>query len=330
MTTSASPDADFGVESGIAATFTDWVGLVSNRFVPLTLTSPVAGSFRGSIRTRYFDGTMITDMAANAHTVQRLEQSISDLDPRHLKLSLQIEGVGHVSQDGREAVLHPGDAAIYDTGRPYRLEYETDMRSLVMIFPPSMLGVSAGLIHRLTATRLRGDAGIGRVICSFMQHLAEDLDQLNGIPGARVVRSAFDLITALLSAELIATEDQHDPWKLTVDSIRLYIDTHLGDPSLSLEQIARAHYISVRQLQYILHDENQTATSYIRRRRLERCRLDLEDPSLQNRSILHIAQRWGFLDASHFSKAFRSAYGASPSRHRQLHLDQGKRRTTDV
>jgi AraC-type DNA-binding domain-containing proteins len=292
-------------------TFDEWVRLVGNRFVPLRLTTLDPSGFSGTLRTRYVDGTCITDIAASSHTVDRVAHSIADDDPHHLKLSLQLEGTGLVMQDGRVAELSAGDAAIYDTTRPYTLEYADRMRSLVMIFPHSMLGLSSHLVHTVTAVRLRGDTGIGRVICPFMQHIAEDIDQLEGVNGARIVRSALDLITAMLSAE-IQSNSSNEPWRVALDAVEHYIDRHLDDPTLNTEALARAHYISPRQLQYLFQDKGTTVSAHIRRRRLERCRIDLEDPALESWSVIQIAQRWGFVDPSHFSKLFKATFGQSP------------------
>jgi AraC-like DNA-binding protein len=61
-------------------------------------------------------------------------------------------------------------------------------------------------------------------------------------------------------------------------------------------------------------------SGYIRSRRLEHCRIDLVDPALASRSIIQVAQSWGFVDPSHFSKLFKSTFGHSPRDYRQLHL----------
>jgi AraC-like DNA-binding protein len=307
------------MENHVGVSFDEWVCLVGNRFVPLRLSTIDPLGFSGSLRTRIVDGTCVTDIAASSHRVRRLEESIRDDDPHHLKLSMQLEGTGLVLQDGRSAQLEPGDVAIYDTARPYTLEYDGPMRSLVMMFPHSMLGLSANLVHTVTAVRLRGDTGVGRVICPFMQHIAEDMDQLDGVNGARIIRSAFDLITALLSAEL-QNSTEREPWRVTIDAITHYIDAHLDDPSLNTDGLARAHFISPRQLQYLFQEENRTVSGYVRQRRLERCRVDLEDPALASRSIVQIAQTWGFTDPSHFSKLFKATYGRSPREHRVGHL----------
>lgn len=54
----------------------------------------------------------------------------------------------------------------------------------------------------------------------------------------------------------------------------------------------------------------------IRLRRLDRCRADLSRPELLTRPIGAIAARWGFGSAAVFSRAFREAYGITPSEQR--------------
>jgi transcriptional regulator GlxA family with amidase domain len=50
----------------------------------------------------------------------------------------------------------------------------------------------------------------------------------------------------------------------------------------------------------------------MRWRRLERCRRDLLDPALSDLPASAIALGWGFVDAAHFSRVFREAYGHPP------------------
>ncbi|MBP1325825.1 AraC-like DNA-binding protein [Leucobacter exalbidus] len=303
------------MESYESLSFHDWIRLVGNRFVPLSISAVSPKEFSGNFRTRNIGSTSITDIQASPHSVHRQMHAIRRDQNHHLKLSMQLEGSGLVLQDGRSARLEPGDVAIYDTSRPYTIEYDEPMRSLVMVFPHKMLGISAHLVQTMTASRLAGDTGIGRVICPFMQHMAENLDELDGVNGSRIMNSAFELITALISSEL-QTMAAASPSMLTIETVRLFIDSHLSDYELNTDSIAKAHFISARQLQYLFKEEDLTVSSYIRSRRLERCRLDLEDSALHRRSILQIAQAYGFNDLSHFSKLFKATYGCSPREHR--------------
>ena len=57
---------------------------------------------------------------------------------------------------------------------------------------------------------------------------------------------------------------------------------------------------------------------WIRAQRLEGCRRDLARSGRTAPTIAFIAHRWGFGDATHFSRTFREAYGMSPREWRAL------------
>ncbi|GAB3618285.1 hypothetical protein GCM10027416_28420 [Okibacterium endophyticum] len=315
LSTLALSHAGVAVERGRAESFAEWKELMGTRFVPLTITT-TAPTFRGRFTSIYIEETCVTSLEASTHSVSRLQSQIRADDARHLKLSLQISGTGRVVQDGREAVLKPGDVAIYDTSRPYTLDYAEDVRALIMMFPHNMLGLASSVLNDLTAVRLPGDEGVGLVISPFMQHIAGNLNQLEGVNGVRIMQSALNLVTALLSAELEHHPAPEASCRADMEKFRLYIEKNLDDPDLCTVSVARAHFISARYLQYLFKEEGHTVSGYIRWRRLERCRVDLLDAALDSLSILQIAHRWGFTDGAHFSKVFKVQYGVSPRAYR--------------
>jgi AraC-like DNA-binding protein len=81
--------------------------------------------------------------------------------------------------------------------------------------------------------------------------------------------------------------------------------------------IAAAHYISLRALYTLFETQQTSVAGWIRERRLERCRRDLADPALRERSVSAIAARRGLTDPAHFSRAFRAAYGLPPTEYRR-------------
>ena len=104
------------------------------------------------------------------------------------------------------------------------------------------------------------------------------------------------------------------------------METLLSDPELSLEQVAAADGISTRSLQKLFASANQSFSTYLRSRRLERCRLDLSSPICASLSISEICFRWGFNGSAHFSRAFKERYGVSPRAYRRAALgkDEGE------
>jgi AraC-like DNA-binding protein len=92
-----------------------------------------------------------------------------------------------------------------------------------------------------------------------------------------------------------------------------FIADHLGDPLLSVARIAQALGLSEGHLHEIFSGAGQTTVSnHIREQRLLGARRDLADPSMIHLPVTEIAMKWGFSEASSFSRAFRNAYRTSP------------------
>ena len=300
-----------------ANSFGEWRTLVSDSFVPLEVRTD-ARDFHGTLRSRVLDDLSIVEVTANGHQVLRTPSLIARSGRQYFKLNLQLSGSGILIQDNREATLRPGDLAVYDTNRPYTLAFERDFRTLVLMFPHDALDLPADAIAQLTAVRMAGDAGLGRMISPFMVQLAENLDALSGATGHRLAYNAVDLVATMFESELSIRRDPAPGARADLlTSIHRYIEAELGDPALSPAGIAAAHFISLRQLHNVFHAADTTVSGWIRSRRLEHCRRDLRDPILSPRSVGVIAARWGFIDAAHFSRIFRTAFGEPPSSYRR-------------
>ncbi|MCQ9162834.1 helix-turn-helix domain-containing protein [Arthrobacter sp. STN4] len=314
---SALDTAD-AVQTAVADSFAAWHDLVSESFVPLHVRSGDPGHFRGQLRSRLLDELAIVEVTASGHSVHRTPSLIASTDRLYYKLNLQLSGTGILVQDRREAVLRPGDLAVYDTHRPYTLAFESDFRTLVLMFPHDILDLPSGAVGTLTAVRMAGDEGLGRMISPFMTELADNLDILSGPSGHRLAHNTIDLLGTLLAAELDRRPGgAGNPHEELLGRIRRFIEANLGDPLLSPAGIAAAHFISTRHLHNVFQEAGTTVAQWIRTRRLENCRRELRDPLQGHRSVSAIAARWGFVDAAHFSRIFRAAFGEPPSSYRR-------------
>lgn len=289
---------------------------VSESFVPLQVSSDLVDTFRGRVSTGEAAGIHVSDIRATSHTVERTPELIARGDTSFFKLSLMISGTGLLIQDGREAVLHPGDLAVYDTNRPYTLTFEdepTPFHSMVVMFPHRLLELPAEVISQLTATRMEGSSGLGALITPYLRQLAENLEMLQGATGVRLAQSALDLVTTMFARELDLDRPDVDPHQQLLGRIRAYIDENLSASDLGPARIAAAHFISTRHLHGLFQLQGATVSTWIRTRRLERCHRDLLNPLNVTQPVATIARRWGFSDAAHFSRAFKAEYGVAPS-----------------
>jgi AraC-like DNA-binding protein len=302
--------------SSVATSFDHWKHLVAESFVPLNARTADVDGFQGRMRARVLDRMSIVEVTATSHEVHRTPALIAQAHERYFKLNLQLEGTGLLIQDNREAVLQPGDLAIYDTNRPYTLAFEEQTRIMVLMFPCDALSLPTDYVGQLAAVRM-GSGGLSGIVGQFIRELSVNLDVLNGPSGARLATNALDLVSTMLHAEMDITPDRMKPQALLAVSVREYIEANLSDPLLSPASIAAAHFISTRHLHNVFHESGTTVAGWIRTQRLEGARRELRDPLHAGKPVGAVAARWGFLDAAHFSRTFRDAFGVSPSQWRR-------------
>ncbi|NYJ20353.1 AraC-like DNA-binding protein [Leifsonia psychrotolerans] len=300
------------VTTAIARNFSEFRTAVSESFVPLHVTSEHPEPFFGKIRSAFVDEIHVSEVSASDHMVERTPELIARSTRHYFKLSLLLSGSGLLIQDNREAVLQPGDLAVYDTDRPYTLVFDERFKTMVVMFPKHLINLPSDVVGQLTAVRMSGREGVGSMIVPFLAQLVGNLDQLTGSTGVRLAHSALDLVTTLFANELDLEKGGGSPHQALMQRVRSYIDANLASTDLGPSQIAAAHFISTRHLHGIFQEQGTTVSTWIRTRRLERCRRDLINPVFADHQVAAIAARWGFVDAAHFSRVFKAAYGMAP------------------
>lgn len=288
--------------------------MVSSAFVPLEISSDHAGPFMARLSSADAEDVVFTEVTARPHLVERTAETIASGGSGYYKVSLLLSGSSILVQDGKELIMRPGDLSVYDTSRPYSLLFGEDFRNLIMMFPKDRLELPGAFTDQLTAVSLSQEhQGIAPVLTAFLSQFPSQLTHLTRPVRAKLGHTSLDLMGTLFSSILDATPGQRDPHQVLLQKISGYIDQHLASPDLSPGSIAAAHYISTRHLHALFQRGDTTVSRWIRERRLERCRADLVDPVLHERTVAAIGARWGFTDAAHFSRVFKSAYGVSPS-----------------
>lgn len=296
----------------------DWRATIGSQIVPLQIDEVGSVPFRGRLKCRQVEDISVFEITATPHVVSRTEELIRRGDGRYYKLSLQLCGDAVLEQDERRADLCPGDLAIYDTHRPYRLTFIENSLTMVVVFPHELVDLPRDEIAEVTAIRFPADQGLGKVINPFFIELARNMEQVAGVHGGRLVRSALDLLVTMLSQHLQPHQGSRTkPARSLAREVREYVLAHLADPTLTPPTIAQAHYISTRHLYTIFSTEGQSISAWIRSRRLEHIRRDLADPVWADRPVSAVAARWGLLDAAHFSRVFKAEFMESPSVYRE-------------
>jgi AraC-like DNA-binding protein len=302
------------IEADVGAGLFDWWREeVSSTFVPLdALPNSVHGvsRFTGDLISGSVGDLRICEVSGREVDVRRTRATIRRGDPGFVKLAVQLRGRGVVVQHDRSAVLVPGDFTVYDTSQPYDLHFDNDFSMFVLMFSRESLKITSRNLDAVLAQRIRGDDGLGALASPFLCSLRRGLP-----PGGLSTTPVFeggvlDIVSAALEEK--TPRANAAPGFAILGSAKAFIDTHLADPALNTSMVAAAQHISPRYLQKLFEAENLTVAGWIRAKRLDRSRRDLEDRSLASVSIATICSRHGLVDPAHFSRLFKETYGMSP------------------
>src|SRR2546429_2493960 len=159
-----------------------WRAAVAEVFVPLDFAFPDPRAFRGEISGELLGTVAVTRVSAGPHRAERTQRHVARTEMPYYKVSMPLRGYVLISQDGREAPLIPGDLAIYDTSRPYRVTFDDTCRLLVLMFPHRELRLPHDAVSAVTARRVSGRTGIGGLVAPLPVDLASPLGEIGGGP----------------------------------------------------------------------------------------------------------------------------------------------------
>ncbi|WP_405499744.1 helix-turn-helix domain-containing protein [Streptomyces niveus] len=255
----------------------------------------------------------ICSARATAVTLSRTERLARKDDEPAVTLGIQMAGSSMVVQNGRECPLGPGHCAVFESIAPYTLLYDEGVDHRFIRFPRAALALPDRLLRDMTAVALGPDNPVASLAFTYFSQLAVT-DELHGGGHAdAIVEPSVELLRAALTTQHGNSGLAKAPLEATLGlRINQYIREHLADRDLSAARIAAAHGISVRHLYAVLSRSGISLGDWIRTRRLAECRRELAGPDGRLRTVAAIGRRWGFVDATHFSKVFKRTYGISP------------------
>lgn len=290
-----------------------WHEAVSRTFIPLDVALLESAPAPATITSHQLGALQVSLVEAGPQRVERSAGLIARGGEDHLTLALQHRGTARLVQDGCQVELRPGMFAISDAGRPFTKELPEPFVFTAFHWPRSAVGVSEEDLRVLTATAFGTGDDTARLAAAYLESLSRSAGSMDSQSASRLATTALDLLAVLAHERRGRSVPEAPEAALaTLARVKDHILRHLGDPDLSPERIAAAHHVSVRYLHKLFRFEGVTVARWIQRRRLEVCRRELARPTAGGATVAALAGRWGFVSASHFSRAFRAAYGISP------------------
>ncbi|MEK1886394.1 MAG: helix-turn-helix domain-containing protein [Phyllobacterium sp.] len=156
------------------------------------------------------------------------------------------------------------------------------------------------------------DTGMGRLLADYFIGLAKRLPLIDAANLPELVAATRAMILACVLPSRDYVQAAQAPMvRVLLERARRIIEARLFDPSFNAEALRRDLAISRTGL-YRMFEPFGGVMHYVQHRRLLDAHAALTDPT-ENRRIIEIAEERCFSDGAEFSRAFKRAFGYTPS-----------------
>jgi AraC-like DNA-binding protein len=274
---------------------------VSTEARPEHFQARISGWSAGALRFAAFEST--------SHAIVRGREHLARAPADHYLVSLQRRGVSHITQDDDQFRLDPGEVAILDGQRPFRVAFPASVSRSIAVVPRKSLEIRAPWLTRTPVRKIAAGSPFADLIRHHLVELA-DCDRVLNEGEASVLTENLCNLLALATARRVAATASHPD--LQLEALLAFCRRNIGDPSLSPAIVATQFGISLRTLHLRFERLGQTFGRWVLDNRLDGCARALRDPRQADCKISEFAYRWGFNDLSHFNRAFRARFAMTP------------------
>jgi AraC-like DNA-binding protein len=216
---------------------------------------------------------------------------------------------------GKEITVGAGPAVLMSCADKASVENALPIQHVTLKVPraalkPRIVGLEDTFMRPVPA-----ESDALRLLKSYLETLRTDGPAASIELQHTIVLHICDLITLALGATRDGTELARDRGlrATRLDAMKKYALSRLGDPSLSVNDVARSQGVSPRYVQKLFESEGKTFSSFLLQARLSLAHRRLSDPTWAPLLISAIAADCGFGDLSYFNQSFRRRYGETPS-----------------
>ncbi|HSW06552.1 helix-turn-helix domain-containing protein [Aquabacterium sp.] len=296
-----------------------WTEAAFDRFVESAFDVLDEDGFVATMHNRELADLSLTRIDSVGHgrkRVTRSQRQVARAAEDFMLVSIQLEGGCRVIQGHREALLSPGQFAIYDSTRPYELVLEQDYQQAVLRVPRATLLSRLGG-DDLTALAVAAEVLPARMLNQMVRAACEAGVPLSPAQSADVAEGVLSVLTGGLRSLQGEAGAAPRAGARQIERIKAHVAANLGNPQLTVGQIALSLGLSVSYLHKLFRAEGTTLERWIWASRLAACRRALRDPRWSARTITDIAFSFGFSDAAHFSRSFQRRFAITPRAWRQ-------------
>ena len=254
-------------------------------------------------------GTSHVSQLSSARTAGLLQDGADDVLITSANVPMHVSG-----QSFNEIEVRPGAAVVLSVARAHRFAFVGSAVGFVIRVPRLALAELGSQIGEAPMRYLAPDTPGLALLHGYAGLLEQDplaseelrkhsvrhLQELMAMVIGRGGRTQIDrALNSIVAARLTA--------------LKADIHANHGRTSFSLGWLAARHSVTPRYVQKLFDRDGTSFSDFLRLTRVAQARKLLTDPRNANRSIVSIALECGFPEASALNRAFRRAYGMTPS-----------------
>lgn len=279
------------------------------------ISSITDATFFAQVDAYHAGELMFGSVTSCAQKTQRNAALIAADSLDYFLMQFYVDGSRVARTRKSEQVVANGDMMMVDMSQPIETE-STAYKSVDLVMPRRVLEPLLNDPDAHAGQRLLSSDPLTALFRSHLLALYQAAPHMTEAQALSVQGATLSLAAAALNGTIDlehATSIRAAAWL----PVRRYIEDNLEDLKLSADQTALEFGIS-RATLYRMMENRGGFMSYVRLRRLHRCRDALIDPANAHRAIAEIAMGWGFSNASAFSTAFKERFDMSPRDFRHI------------
>jgi AraC family transcriptional regulator, positive regulator of tynA and feaB len=253
------------------------------------------------------------DLGCYAHRVERTQRDVRRDGADHYLILFQVAGRSALTQMDQAVELTAGDVAFVDSARPVTyLSRHRNARWLSLRLPRKSVHSHLGFEPRVGLGRHATRAG--RLLFDLIRDADAESATLSSADSYMQL-AAYDLVGALFAPSDTAPISRSTDKMF--ERICGVIKDGFCDPDFTPLQAAAGARVSLRYVQKLFAERDNTCTEFIYSLRLDRAAYLLHRRALlsSGQPLSEIAYACGFRDYAHFARKFRNRFGYPPGAH---------------
>lgn len=292
-----------------------WERVMADRLVPMGVNlAPDADEENpGMCRSLDLSDIKVSQWECPALNVVRTKRSIEATDTEVLMLLTASSGNQTFESESGTAHIESRTGLISTSRVAYTSAVSTGLRKRSVIIPFAALAAydTGGTIP--DCLMLDQSRPLARLLISFVESMGAHVASMDAAEVDAARQALLTLVAGMIRSSTSAAYDGPALLPALRSQLNVWIKENLRAGPIRVVDMAKAFNVSSRTVHRAFSLTGDTVGSVVRTQRIAGARRDIVATNLP---IGSIAYRWGYYDASHFGREFRTFMSMSPSDYR--------------